>query len=73
MNVEQGGAVPKPDRTEEIDLSLLCHEAVQSCGPDDWHRIEHYVTGRIGRMSREQRDALLAGVSRTLRYEPPRR
>ena len=65
-------ALPKPDDARKIDLEMLCREAVRTCG-DDWHKIENYVTGRLGRMPPEERDAVLDGVSKILCYEPRRR
>ena len=64
--------MPEPGDRPTIDLDSLCHEAVRACGVD-WHEIEHYVTDRLCRMPREERDAVLGGVSKILRYDPPRR
>ncbi len=70
LNVE--APVPEPESARKIDLDMLCREAVRTCG-DDWHKIENYVTDRLSRMPRGERDTVLDGVSKILRYEPPRR
>lgn len=64
--------MPEPRDGRSIDLDTLCREAVQRYG-GDWHQIENYVTDRLSRMPHADRDAVLDGVSKILRYEPPRR
>jgi hypothetical protein len=55
-----------------INLDDLCREAVGKCGTD-WQKIEIYVTDRLRQMPSDERDVLLADVSRILGYRPPRR